>query len=632
MGMDSSELLPNEQAQRAGYFVNNTDMSVFLTGKAGTGKTTFLRQLVCSTFKRHVVLAPTGVAAINAQGVTIHSFFQLPLDPYLPDVPELVTEYQMSKGKRSMGKNKLNIIRSLDLLIIDEISMVRADLLDAVDAALRRYRRSSLPFGGVQLLMIGDIHQLAPVVTDSERPYLEQVYPSPFFFHSKALQKMRYVVIQFSKVFRQQDQRLLYILNHIRDNHYSDEVMSLLNQRYDPSLSLADADAIRLTTHNHQADTINRDRLARLKGSSCLFRAEVEGDFPASMYPVDLELSLKEGARVMFVKNDVSFDKRYYNGMLATVVRVDGNEQLTVVSDSGDELEVSPVSWENVKYELDDSDGQIRQNVTGVFRQIPLRLAWAVTIHKAQGLTFDNVIVDAASAFAYGQVYVALSRCRTLQGLHLASPISSSCLRHDFHVDSFDHSVLSTQPDLQKQLDVSRRDYFIKLYLEAFSFSAWRDFFEKMVLFYVSHMQKKFPETTQLVQSVNRRFEADIYQVAERFRAQVLQHVHAVSDLYADSYLTRRGRDASAYFLPLLVDINRSVSKAFDIEVKNKDHKSTLSKLIEEYAELFKVKCDVMKYLSYHDFDIEAYLRCKNLAVIDLPHSPQKRSRKKLFD
>lgn len=607
-------------------------MSVFLTGKAGTGKTTFLRQLVGSTFKRHVVLAPTGVAAINAQGVTIHSFFQLPLDPYLPDVPELLTEYQMSKGKRSMSKNKLNIIRSLDLLIIDEISMVRADLLDAVDAMLRRYRRSSLPFGGVQLLMIGDIHQLAPVVTDSERPYLERVYPSPFFFHSKALQKMRYVVIQFSKVFRQQDERLLYILNNIRENCYSDEVLSMLNQRYDPSLSHVHADAIRLTTHNYQADTINADRLAQLDEPPCVFKAVVEGDFPESMYPVDQELSLKVGARVMFVKNDISIDKRYYNGMLATVVRVDGDDQLTVVSDNGDEVEVVPASWENVKYELDDSDGQIRQVVMGVFSQIPLRLAWAVTIHKAQGLTFDNVIVDAASAFAYGQVYVALSRCRSLQGLHLASPISSSCLRQDVHVDSFDHSVLTSQPDLQLQLQVSRRDYFIKLYLEAFSFSGWRDFFEKVVLFYLSHMQKKFPETTQLVQSLSGRVDSELHQVAERFRTQVLQHVNTVSDLYGDPYMVQRARDASGYFLPVLVDVDKGVSRAFDLEVKNKEHKSALAKLKEEYAELFKVKHDVMKHLSDHDFEIESYLRCKNLALIDPSHSTRKRTRKKMFD
>lgn len=630
--MDSSELLPNEQAQRAGYFVNNTDVSVFLTGKAGTGKTTFLRQLVGSTFKRHVVLAPTGVAAINAQGVTIHSFFQLPLDPYLPDVPELLTEYQMSKGKRLMGKNKLNIIRSLDLLIIDEISMVRADLLDAVDAALRRYRRSSLPFGGVQLLMIGDIHQLAPVVTDSERPYIERVYPSPFFFHSKALQKMKYVVIQFDKVFRQQDEQLLYILNNIRDNCYSDEVLSMLNQRYNPSLSHVDADAIRLTTHNYQADSINADRLAQLDSPSCLFSAVVEGEFPESMYPVDLMLSLKVGARVMFVKNDTSGDKRYYNGMLATVVRVDGDEQLTVVSDDGDEVEVVPASWENVKYELDGTDGQIRQVVTGVFRQIPLRLAWAVTIHKAQGLTFDNVIVDAAAAFAYGQVYVALSRCRSLQGLHLASPITSSCLRYDAHVDSFDNAVLTSQPDLRLQLQVSRRDYFIRLYLEAFSFAVWRDLFEKVVLFYVSHLQKKFPETTQLVQSLSGRIDAEMYQVAERFRVQVLQYVASVSDLYADPFLAQRARDASGYFLPVLVDIDKGVSRVFDIEVKNKEHKSMLSKLKEEYAELFRVKHEVMKYLSSNDFDIESYLRCKNLAAIDTSHSSKKRSKKKMFD
>ncbi len=629
--MASANFLPNEPAMQAEYFVNNTDVSVFLTGKAGTGKTTFLRQLVKSTFKRHVVLAPTGVAAINAEGVTIHSFFLLPFDPYLPDVPELLTEYQMPENKRSLKKSRVDIIRSLDLIIIDEISMVRADLLDAVDAVLRRYRRSSLPFGGVQLLMIGDVHQLAPVVTDAERPYIERVYPSPFFFYSKALQRMRYVTIQFSKVFRQQDEQFLHILNSIRENKYSSELLRQLNQRYNPSVDSAAGDAIRLTTHNHQSDTINAKRLRELVSKQYAFDAEIIGDFPESMYPAERTLCLKEGARVMFVKNDISLDRNYYNGKLATVSRIDGDDQITVVDDDGAEIEVHPATWENIKYELDSAEGQITQVVAGTFEQIPLRLAWAVTIHKAQGLTFDKVIVDAAAAFAYGQVYVALSRCRTLQGLYLTSPISENCLRHDAHVDSFD-TALATQSDLHQHLEVSRRDYFLKLYIEVFSFGQLRDLFAKIVLFFNAYALKKFPETTHAITMLNNQMEVDIYKVGERFKVQIMQLASSSDDPVSDPKLAARSKDASGYFLIHLEKIDKPLRKSLGIELQNKEHDASLKKLVEAYDEFYRIKHQVMLCLSQNPFTIERYLREKNLAAIEPPRPKRTRSKKKLFD
>ncbi|MBR4774391.1 MAG: AAA family ATPase, partial [Bacteroidales bacterium] len=323
----------NLQLELARRYVEQTGASLFLTGKAGTGKTTFLREIDRTTTKRHVVVAPTGVAAINAGGVTIHSFFQLPFDPYLPDVKELVTEYQMPDRYKSLSKNKLNIIRTLELLIIDEISMVRADLLDAIDMTLRRARRSSRPFGGVQLLMIGDVHQLSPVVTETERPFMEKVYPTPYFFASKALQQLPYVTIELTTVYRQQDEAFVDLLNHVRDNRLDAGTLSKLNARVESGKRKVESEAtqaITLTTHNRQADAINRRHMEALTGERRLFKARMTGNYPEKSLPCDQSLEVKVGERVMFVKNDTSGAKRYYNGMLGTVTGFIEGERLKV--------------------------------------------------------------------------------------------------------------------------------------------------------------------------------------------------------------------------------------------------------------------------------------------------------------
>ena len=383
----------NKQLDLARRYVEQTSVSLFLTGKAGTGKTTFLRNLDASSSKRHVVVAPTGVAAVNAGGVTIHSFFQLPFDPYLPDVKELITEYQLPESRKSLSKQKINIIRTLELLIIDEISMVRADLLDAIDMTLRRYRRSSKPFGGVQLLMIGDVHQLAPVVTERERPYMEQVYPSPYFFSSKALQRTPYVTIELTTVYRQQDAAFVDLLNRVRDNRIDAATLQQLNSRVG-----RDESAITLTTHNHQADAINRRHMQALTGERRLFEAKVTGNFAESAMPADKQLEIRVGERVMFLKNDSSGGHRYYNGKLGTVTSFLPDDKIEVIDDDGEVIQVGHEMWENYKYSLDPSTNQIQQEIEGTFAQYPLRAAWAVTIHKAQGLTFDRVAIDAAAA------------------------------------------------------------------------------------------------------------------------------------------------------------------------------------------------------------------------------------------
>ncbi len=458
-----------EMAER---YVKLTGRSIFLTGKAGTGKTTFLKYITRTTSKRFVVLAPTGVAAVNAGGSTIHSFFLLPLCPYLPDVKELVTEYQMPESYRSLRKDRVKILRTLDLIIIDEISMVRADLLDAVDMTLRRYRRSDKPFGGVQLLMIGDARQLSPVVKESERQYMEQVYPSPYFFHSKALRRLQYITIEFEKVYRQQDLEFLDILNAVRENRLEGELLRKLNSRVGAACGHgknADdtSEPIRLMTHNRQADDVNSRKLDALPGEAVSFAAEVEGDFPENSYPADEMLVLKKGSQVMFIRNDS--EGRFYNGKIGRVESFDSDDSVTVSDADGNLISVQPVEWQNIKYALDEESGEIKQNIIGQFRQLPLRIAWAITIHKSQGLTFDRVTIDAGAAFAFGQVYVALSRCRTLEGISLDSPISPSAIYSDSDVSSFDEAM-TPQEELQNNLQKEETDYRFSILREIFAF------------------------------------------------------------------------------------------------------------------------------------------------------------------
>lgn len=429
----------DERFTLAERYVEETGVSVFLTGKAGTGKTTFLKEIVRQTSKRFAVVAPTGVAAINAGGVTIHSFFQLPLCPYLPDVKELVTEYQMPERMRSLRKERVRILRTLDLLIIDEISMVRADILDAIDDTLKRYRRNDRPFGGVQLLMIGDIQQLPPVVKESERPYMEQVYSSPFFFNSKVLQRLSFVTVELEKVHRQSDRLFLDILNEVRSGMPGDAALNELNKRLFPGfVPPEDERWIRLTTHNAQADSVNEAKMNALETEEATFEAQIEGIFPENAYPAETRLRLREGAQVMFVRNDTSGEARYYNGKIATVKKV--KPALIVEDESGESIEVNTERWENIRYGLNEESGEIEGIVEGTFEQVPLRTAWAVTIHKSQGLTFDQVIIDAGAAFSFGQVYVALSRCRTLEGIILTTPITRRCTFTSDEVSTFESS------------------------------------------------------------------------------------------------------------------------------------------------------------------------------------------------
>src|SRR4030042_2353673 len=387
-------------------FVQCTNRNIFLTGKAGTGKTPFLHNLKRSAPKRMIVVAPTGVAAINAGGVTIHSFFQLPFHPhvpvhylkpgYLPESPE-----QQGSQVYKLSREKINIMKSLDLLVIDEISMVRADLLDAVDGILRRYKDHDQPFGGVQLLMIGDLQQLAPVVREDDREILDRYYDTTFFFGSLALRQTNYVTIELKQIYRQNDPEFIKLLNKIRDNQVDSDTLNQLNKQYDPHF-IPDSDSgyITLTTHNAQAQLINNSKLDKLPGKAKVFKAIISDDFPEYSYPTAYELHLKAGAQVMFVKNDISKEKLYFNGKIGRIERFEDEAILVQCPGEALPIMVEKAEWQNMKYSLDEETKEIQETVIGTFTQFPLKLAWAITIHKSQGLTFEKAVIDARAAFA----------------------------------------------------------------------------------------------------------------------------------------------------------------------------------------------------------------------------------------
>lgn len=419
----------NFELNVARFIVEKTDMSLFLTGKAGTGKTTFLRDVVRHTKKKCIVLAPTGIAAVNAGAMTIHSFFQFGLGPFVKGVIEPKSDFRINKSK-------LELIRNLQLLIIDEVSMVRADLMDHIDVELRRIRRNSKPFGGVQLLMIGDLQQLPPIAHGGEDELLRQYYKTLYFFSSAALKSMKYSCIELKTVYRQTDGHFINILNHARECTLTNQDITDLNARYIPDFSPRPEDGyIRLMTHNRQVDYINATEMAKLDSHPFTFEAAVTGTFPEESYPTANSLTLKKGAQVMFIKNDP--ERRFINGTLGEIRSIDKNCIAVRLAESGKTIEVEPMEWQNIRYQFDDETKEISSKQIGRFKQYPLKAAWAITVHKSQGLTFDKAIIDVHAAFSPGQAYVALSRCRTLEGLVLSSPVSASVFMKDKAVDAY---------------------------------------------------------------------------------------------------------------------------------------------------------------------------------------------------
>ena len=558
----------NPQLELAFDFIQNTNRNIFLTGKAGTGKTTFLHQLKEQSLKRMAVVAPTGVAAINAKGVTIHSLFQLPFGPFLPG-----SKNDLNRN-RKFSQKKINLLKSLDLLVIDEISMVRSDLLDGIDSVLRRYKDRNKSFGGVQLLMIGDLHQLPPVVKDEEWRLLSEYYKTPYFFGSLSLQQTYPLTIELKHIYRQSDEDFIRLLNKVRDNEMDEEVLALLNSRYIADFQPTNEDAyITLTSHNAAANSINKEQLDLLKDKLHTFKATVEGNFPEHSYPTAEILSFKVGAQVLFVKNDISQEKQYYNGKIGQITKIE-KETITVKCPGDtDAIKVSKVDWTNRKYSLNAATKEVTEEEVGTFTQFPLKLAWAITIHKSQGLTFERAVIDAQSAFAHGQVYVALSRCKTFEGIVLRSKLASRSVKTDSVVKNYTEESEKNAPT-EKDLYQSQKDYQQSLIRELFDLKKLQFGFQGLMRVYMEHENTLTTAALSQVNNLAEAAEKTVIAVGDKFQRQLSTYFQNEALPEENEELLERLRKASVYFhqqidtallpdfqkIPMLSD-NQSVQK-----------------------------------------------------------------------
>ena len=597
----------NPELQLADDFVRFTNCHIFLTGKAGTGKTTFLHNLKKKTHKRMVVTAPTGVAAINAGGMTLHSFFQMPFGPFVPG-----TENQ--EERRRFSREKINIIKTLDLLVIDEISMVRADLLDGVDAVLKRYRRSTLPFGGVQLLMIGDLHQLSPVVKEAEWQILQQYYPSAYFFDSRALRDTELISIELKHIYRQSDTRFIDLLNHVRDNRLDPSTLQELNSRYIRDFTPRDG-FITLCTHNSNADAINLAKLQALQKKPHRFTAEIEGDFPEHIYPTPALLELKVEAQVMFVRNDPLPEKRYYNGKIGKITNISGTSiRIQCPGDAG-EIEVEPTTWENIEYKLDPETLEITQNKIGSFLQFPLKLAWAITIHKSQGLTFDRAIIDAKAAFAHGQVYVALSRCKTFEGMVLSSPLSTLAVKTDQTVLRYVEQA-SRNPPSQQKLAAAKISYQQQLLTECFDFKNLHSRLGRLKAVLLNNARVIQVSGISDIATLEKTCSEEIFAVSENFKHQLIRLFAAGALPESDAAILERIAKASAYFQEKLTSLLVPFVTDIQIDTDNKEIRIKARDAIKYLQEETAVKLAAVRSCEF-GFSPTTYLRAVSAAEVD---------------
>ena len=534
------------------HYVQHTNRCIFLTGKAGTGKTTFLRRLKQECPKQMAVVAPTGVAAINAEGVTIHSLFQLPPQLFLPTDEarrQLFAEMQMRA-------NKQRVLRNLELLVIDEVSMVRADLLDTIDAVLRHFKhRPTIPFGGVQLLVIGDLFQLSPVVREEEWRLLQPYYEGLYFFQARVFRELKPIYIEFEHVYRQTNVEFLSILNEVRNNALTPQSFAVLNSRVrsEGMKELrSEGGAITLSTHNSKVDAINQREMDALKGKEYTYKATITDTFPESMYPIDEQLTLKVGARVMFIKNDSSTDKLYYNGKLGVVTSL-SRQAIHVLCDDGTEVNVHNEVWENIRYNADSGSDQVQTEIIGTFTHYPLRLAWAITIHKAQGLTFDELIIDAEDAFAAGQVYVALSRCRSLEGLTLLTPIPTRALTNAREVLQFTDNQDSLQI-IEQHLQPAQKEYLTTLLCALFDFKEHTEQLYSLQRMANSMTSLQIPPNQYISDLITPLLE--LHGVGERFQQQIRQL------MYNDQLdkLQERLQAACQYYAPKIYELLKEMS------------------------------------------------------------------------
>ena len=621
--MVKTEFISNEQLQLAFDFVKFTCKHIFLTGKAGTGKTTFLHQLKLNSPKRMVVVAPTGVAAINAGGVTIHSFFQLPFGPFLPVESGGNQNSPSSERFQKFNREKIAILKSLDLLVIDEISMVRADLLDGIDSVLRRYKDRNQPFGGVQLLMIGDLQQLAPVAKEDEWNLLKSHYETIYFFSSKALKRTDYISIELTHIFRQRDESFIRLLNKIRDNNANQQTLDDLNKRYIPGFIGQEGDGyITLTTHNYQAHDLNESKLAKLTVKARKFTANIEGEFPEYSYPTDFELSLKVGAQVMFVKNDISREKLFYNGKIGRVVSIDEDSvHVHCVGDS-EEIVVEKVEWQNNKYTIDEQTKEIKESILGTFSQIPLKLAWAITIHKSQGLTFEKAIIDAKAAFAHGQVYVALSRCKTIEGMVLSTPISNQCLRSDSRISLFNLDIQKNPPG-DELLAESKLAFQQMLLFELFDFQPLLRRVGYCARLMAEHRESIHTILKENLEQMNLSVKLDLAEVSEKFKGQ-LRHLFEVNrDVEKNIALQERVGKACHYFSEKLDQIVIGILKTIDIEIDNKVVKKSVNDAVNKLSEDSRLKLACLNGCK-NGFTVKLYMEIRAKSSIEPPEKVHK--------
>lgn len=585
MAFDSS----NQYFKTAVSFVNGTAKHVFITGKAGTGKTTFLKYIRDNSFKRMAVVAPTGVAAINAGGVTIHSFFQLPFGAFLPGGAHGWNDFENGINNReSLLRNlrltgpKREVIKELELLVIDEVSMVRADLLDAIDTVLRHVRRQPhLPFGGVQLVYIGDLYQLPPVTNNTEWDVLKSYYQSPFFFHAKAIEQAPPVYIELKKIYRQTDDVFIDLLNKIRHNCCNDDDLQVLNSYYRPGFTPRKEEGyIMLTSHNARADHINQHELEKTSGVTKKFEAMVKGDFPDKAFPVEKVLHLKEGAQVMFIKNDKGDDRKFYNGKLATIKRFDEDKIIVSFLNDNSELELEHEVWRNIRYHYNKEEDEIEEEELGTFAQYPIRLAWAITIHKSQGLTFDKAIIDAGASFAAGQVYVALSRLTSIDGLVLLSKIRPQSISTDTRIISFAQSEIN-EHSAKEILEKEQQVYLQHILLKSFY---WSGLTERMHQFLQDYDHRQIPDKPACIEWANKLVNAaeELNGVAEKF-AQRLRFLFNDHSADQSEHIASRTNDAANYFAN---EIDRQLLKPAEQHVQEMKLKQKTKKYLRELHDL----------------------------------------------
>jgi hypothetical protein len=608
----------NPELELALQFIEKTDRNLFITGKAGTGKTTFLHKIKSESLKRMVIVAPTGVAAINAKGVTIHSFFQMPFGPILPN------QIANTNQQRKFSKTKIDIIKSLDLVIIDEISMVRADLLDAIDQVMRRYKNRNKVFGGAQILMIGDLQQLAPVVKPNEWSLLQQHYETVYFFSSKAYQEANVVSIELKHIYRQKNENFIKILNEIRTNTLSDASAKILNKNYNPSFSPSKEEGyITLTTHNNRANLINNSELNKLKIKSAFFNAEISGKFSENAYPNAERLELKVGAQVMFIKNDSSTDKRYYNGKIGIITSISKESVSVQCGDEVDEIVTEKETWSNINYSINEETKAIKEEMIGAFSQIPLRLAWAITIHKSQGLTFERAIIDAEASFAHGQTYVALSRCTSLDGLVLKTPITSSAIINDNTVSIFNESVEENHPD-ERILNESEKYFQLNLISEIFDYQPLLYPTTRLIDIFYKNQTSIKGDIIDHLQTIKDDGVVALMKVSNGFKNQLLQISEDAILPENSSQIQERFIKAIAYFV---IKAKGDILKPLNTITFSTDNKSVqkdFSKQLDSLQEKLLEKLFVLQKLT-NGFKVQEYLEVRAKAVLQKSEPTKKK-------